>query len=237
MLINQKKAVKENHLGEKNILIISPHPDDMEIGMGGTVAKLAAQGFDVISVVITDGRRSTSVSGLSEDEIAKTRKVEAEEAARILGVKHLTLLDLHDVKSPQNQKKMKEKLQDVINRFESVEIFITHPQIDKHPTHQAVSRLVVETLEKRRKDKLFIPQKVWCYEVWTPFEKYDRIEDISDYIDIKAASIDAHKSQIEYKNYTEGMKGLNRYRAVFNTTSGVTEMKYAEVFLELPTLY
>lgn len=217
----------------KNILIISPHPDDMEIGMGGTVAKMTGQGHNIVSLVVTDGRRGTSVSGLSEDEIAKIRKAEAEEAARILRVKHLILLGLHDVKGSVNQEEMKEKLKETIDRFQPAELFTPHPEIDKHPTHQIVSRLVIETLDGARRNKSLVPQKIWCYEVWTPFERYDRIEDISGYIDKKADAIDAHKSQIEYKNYTEGMKGLNRYRAIFNTTSGFTETKYAEVFIEL----
>jgi LmbE family N-acetylglucosaminyl deacetylase len=234
MVIKQRKVVKENLMDKKNILIISPHPDDMEIGMGGTVAKLIGNGFSIVSFVVTDGRRSTSVSGLSEDEIAKTRKREVEEAARILGVEHLILLGLHDVNNPKNQDEMKKKLKEVINHFRPVELFSTHPQIDKHPTHQTVSRLALGVLNKMLEDKLPVPERVWCYEVWTPFEKYDRIEDISDYIDKKTAAIDAHKSQLEYKHYTEGIKGLNRYRAIFNTTSGITEIKYAEVFVELP---
>lgn len=221
------------YLDKKNVLITSPHPDDMEIGMGGTVAKLIAQGINVVSLVVTDGRGSTNVHNLSHDEIAEVRQKEAEAAAQILGVEHLILLELHNMKSLKNQEEMKEKLEQVISRFHPVELFMTHPTIDKHPTHKVVSTLVMETLDKVREEKLFTPERIWCYEVWTSFEKYDRLEDISDYIEVKTAAVNAHKSQIEYKNYTEGIKGLNRYRAVFNNTSGVTEMKYAEVFIEL----
>lgn len=220
-------------MDKKNILIISPHPDDMEIGMGGTVGKLISQGFNIVSFVVSDGRKSTSVSGLGEDEIAQIREGEAQEAATVLGITDMVLLSLHDLKSLENQKEMKKKLEDVISQFRPVEVYSTHPKIDKHPTHQSASRLLLEILDKRHKGKLFVPGKIWCYEVWTPFEVYDRIEDISDYIDGKTAAIEAHKSQIEYKNYTEGIIGLNRYRAVFNKTSGITHLKYAEVFIEL----
>ena len=41
---------------ERNVLIISPHPDDMEIGMGGTASKLIDSGVDVVSLVVTDAR-------------------------------------------------------------------------------------------------------------------------------------------------------------------------------------
>jgi LmbE family N-acetylglucosaminyl deacetylase len=220
-------------MGKKNILIISPHPDDMEIGMGGTVGKLISQGFNIVSFVVSDGRRSTSVSGLGEDEIAQIRKRETQEAACILGIRDLICLGLYDLVSSGNQEEMNKQLEDVISQFRPIEVYSTHPKIDKHPTHQTGSKILVEVLDKRRKQESFVPKKIWCYEVWTPFDIYDRIEDISDYIDRKTAAINAHKSQIEYKNYTEGIIGLNRYRAVFNNTSGITDVKYAEVFIEL----
>jgi LmbE family N-acetylglucosaminyl deacetylase len=77
---------------ERNVLIISPHPDDMEIGMGGTASKLIDSGVDVVSLVVTNGRRSTSVYGLSEDEVARLRESEVREAVGILGVEYLILL-------------------------------------------------------------------------------------------------------------------------------------------------
>lgn len=218
----------------KSVLVISPHPDDMEIGMGGTVRKLVDGGFNVVSLVVTDGRRSTSTSGLGEEEIARRRRVEVEEAARILGVKDLILLGLHDVKTEGNRGEMREGLEEAINRFQPVELFMPHPRIDKHPTHRVVSGISMEVLNKRRKGGAPLPKRVWCYEVWTPFERYDRIEDISDYMDIKTEAIRAHRSQIEYRDYTDGIKGLNRYRAIFQSTSGITDIKYAEVFIELP---
>src|SRR5579862_7245232 len=38
-----------------NVLIFGPHPDDQEIGMGGAIARLAAQGHDVLLADVTDG--------------------------------------------------------------------------------------------------------------------------------------------------------------------------------------
>lgn len=49
----------------------------------------------------------------------------------------------------------------------------------------------------------------------------------------KKIFINAHKSQLAYKDYTQGIIGLNTYKAIFHNTSGFTEMKYAEVFIEL----
>jgi len=218
---------------ERNVLIISPHPDDMEIGMGGTAAKLIDCGIDVVSLVVTDGRRSTSVYGHSEDEVARLRESEVREAVGILGVEYLILLGLGDVKSGENRAHFQKELRVALKRFKPEEIYMPHPEIDKHPTHRAVSSLALETIKGMPADEMPVRPGIWCYEVWTPFGTYDRIEDISLQMHLKTAAIDAHKSQIDYKDYTGGIKGLNRYRAVFDETAGITVMEYAEVFIGL----
>ena len=218
---------------ERNVLIISPHPDDMEIGMGGTASKLIDSGVDVVSLVVTDGRRSTSVYCLSEDEVARLRESEVREAVGILGVEYLILLGLEDVKSGENRNQFQSELTGALNRFKPEEIYMPHPEIDKHPTHRAVSSIALETIKGMPADEMPVRPAIWCYEVWTPFPAYDRIEDISLQMHVKTAAIDAHRSQIDYKDYTDGMRGLNRYRAVFNETAGITVMEYAEVFISI----
>jgi N-acetylglucosamine malate deacetylase 1 len=214
------------------ILIISPHPDDLEIGMGGTVAKMIANGTQVVSLVVTDGGGSTSTLGLSRDELAVLRKSEVTEAASILDVSELILLGLSGASS-DNLITFRVELARVLDRLKPAEIYIPHPEIDKHPTHGAVSKAVLEKLGEMSQAGAELPATIWCYEVWTPFPNYDRIEDISPYIELKTAAVNAHKSQLEYKNYTEGILGLNRYRAVFDERHGVTEELYAEVFVEI----
>lgn len=214
---------------EKHALVISPHPDDLEIGMGGTVAKLVDSGVRIISLVVTDGRRSTSVYGLSEDELVELRESEVRESVGILGIDFLILLRLRDMKEKKNQAEFKKELSETITKFKPEEIYLPHPEIDKHPTHRVVSSITLEAVTETPSH----PSKIWCYEVWTPFPKYERIEDISLQMHIKCAAIEAHRSQVEYKNYTEGIMGLNRYRAVFNETAGLSVMEYAEVFMEI----
>ena len=212
----------------KCILVVSPHPDDLEIGMGGTVAKLIDGGAKVISLIATDGSGSTTLKGHSADEMAEKRLEEAREAVSVLGVQTLIPLTIPDVKNDINKEHFKNDFKETVLRFKPDEIYIPHPEIDKHPTHQIVSGLVLDELKE-----LDNKAKVWCYEVWTPFGVYDRLEDVSAYIELKVMSIEAHKSQLDYKNYTEGILGLNRYRAIFDERHGKTDIQYAEVFIEL----
>ena len=217
----------------KTILVVSPHPDDLEIAMGGTVAKLIDQGVSVVSLVATDGRGSTTVDELTGDELAEVRRQEVREAVSVLGIQTLIPLPIEDVKTEKNKQHFKNDFKETILRFKPGEIYIPHPQIDKHPTHRIVSELVLDELRELSNNKEFKVEKIWCYEVWTPFSSYDRVEDISKFVDLKIMAIEAHRSQLEYKNYIEGILGLNKYRAVFDERHGVTKMEYAEVFIEL----
>jgi len=217
----------------KTVLVVSPHPDDLEIGMGGTVAKLIDQGVSVVSLVATDGRGSTTVNNQTGDELADERRQEVREAVSVLGIQTLILLPIGDVKTEKNKGRFKNDFKETILRFKPVEIYMPHPEIDKHPTHKIVSELAIDELREMSRIKEFKPDKIWCYEVWAPFSSYDRIEDISGFIDLKVMAIEAHRSQLEYKNYTEGIIGLNRYRAVFDERHGVKNEEYAEVFIQL----
>ena len=73
-------------MSNKNILVISPNPDDLEIGMGGTVAKLVDQGVSVVSLVTTEGSGSPTLSGFEGNELALLREEEARIASEILGL-------------------------------------------------------------------------------------------------------------------------------------------------------
>lgn len=212
------------------VLIISPHPDDLEIGMGGTVAKMVKEGTAVTSLVVTDGRGSTNVFSCDEDELAGIREKEVMRSCEILGVHSLEMLRLSNVRDYKNLSVLSERFAELIESNCFDEVFLPHPEKDKHQTHRVVSGLFLETMER------ILPVKndlcsCWCYEVWTPFDTYERIEDITGFINLKSDAIDAHVSQTAYRSYREGILGLNRYRAVFHETSGKTDMEYAEIFI------
>ena len=107
------------------------------------------------------------------------------------------------------------------------EIYVPHPEIDGHKTHRAVSRIVLDRLGENPSEC-----ECWCYEVWTPFPSYDRIEDITPFVELKSRAIEAHGSQTAYKDYTDGMLGLNRYRGAFHDTHDGFAPKFAEIFIK-----
>lgn len=78
-------------------LFIGPHPDDIEIGCGATVAKLAGEGKTITFLILTDGRYGDGYSGgIKGDELAVLRRRESIASAERLGVNDVRFLDLCD---------------------------------------------------------------------------------------------------------------------------------------------
>ena len=77
-------------------LFIGPHPDDIEVGAGGTVAKLCRMGKEVHFLVITDGAYGTNKTEYDKDEINCNTAGKTRKSADILGVKSVTFLPYRD---------------------------------------------------------------------------------------------------------------------------------------------
>lgn len=84
--------------GFQRYLFLGPHPDDIEIGAGATVAKLAAAGKQVCFLICTDGRFGLehAPQGTTPEELIELRKAEAMASAKALGVTDVRFLNFSD---------------------------------------------------------------------------------------------------------------------------------------------
>ena len=80
----------------KRALVIGAHPDDNEFGAGGTTAKLAAQGWDVTFIIVTNGNKGSHDLAISPYQLSETREREQHAAAALLGVKRVIFLRNND---------------------------------------------------------------------------------------------------------------------------------------------
>ncbi len=115
-----------------NILVVGPHPDDQELGMGGTIARLAEGGHDVLLLDMTNGEPTPHGD-------PETRASEAARAAEILGVSR-RLLDLPNreiVHSIQSRHLVAGAI-----REHQAQIVFTPFLPDAHPDHVATTRIV-----------------------------------------------------------------------------------------------
>lgn len=211
-----------------NIVIISAHPDDMEIGMGGTAAKLADSQRAIISVVITNGGRASNPFGWTEQRMAETRREEAFRAAKVLGVKEVIFLNQPDAVEEINVQAIKQQLVEMLTRVQPTEVYTLDEELDRHPAHRLAGKLARECVLESG----MIPTAgLWAYEIWGPLATWNRLEYIDDYVVKKMLAIAEHRSQVATIPYGEGVLGLNRWRAVFaDPKASAPAGAYAEVF-------
>jgi N-acetylglucosamine malate deacetylase 1 len=214
----------------KKILVVSAHPDDMEIGMGGTAAKLSESGYSIVSVILTDGRRAPNPFSIAEEKMAKLRHAESKRAAEILGINETIFFNFVSIAS-QDQNTATIQLVEVINSVAPNQIFTLHPTLDRHATHRLSGKITLDAINQTR---LSTHVEVWAYEVWGLFNTWDRFEDISNQIGKKLEAIGEHHSQLASIPYADGISGLNRWRAVFaDPEQTKVQTAFAEVFLKL----
>ena len=176
-----------------SILIFGPHPDDAELGMGGTILKLARQGHAVHIVDMTNGEPTPFGS-------VETRATEAAAAAKVLGIER-TLLGLPNrevVHSLENR----HKVAAVIRRHRADWLFVPYP-IDAHPDHMAVTRICEDARFDAKLTKSAIPGDPYhpkriiyyfCTHLRLNFTPNFCV-DITDTIDQKIESVRCYASQ------------------------------------------
>lgn len=193
-----------------NIIVFSPHPDDAEVLIGGTVNKYTQKGHNVLIVVVT-------VPNNKEKRIAESKK-----AAGILGA-DIKILDLDPYKLAFDRK-LVEVFDGILKDFPP-DIIYTSWINDSHQDHISVSRATIAAARKNT-------CSVYMYEQalpsgLTPYGfRAQAFIDISDSMEIKIKSVLAHESQIQ--NFTESWVQGIVARATF--VGFQINVKYAEAF-------
>ena len=134
-----------------SLLVIGPHPDDQELGMGGSIARFVEQGHRVHIVDMTDGEPTPRGS-------PETRAAESAAAAKILGVERtqLGLVNrqvVHDIPS-------RHKLAAVIRIHKPEILFLPYP-LDAHPDHVAVTKIGEDARFDAKLTRSSIPGEPW----------------------------------------------------------------------------
>ncbi len=179
-----------------DILAFGAHPDDVELGCGGTLAKAVASGKKVGIIDLTRGELGTRGT-------AEIRDAEAAVAANILGIHFRENLNMRDGFFENNEENQL-KIIAVIRKFQP-EIVICNAIEDRHIDHAKGSKLVsdacflsgltkVETLFENKKQTAWRPKNVFHYIQWNNL-KPDFVVDISGYNEQRIEAIKAYKSQ------------------------------------------
>lgn len=164
----------------KRILALAPHPDDLEIGCGGTLAVHAGRGDEVHAFIATYG----DVGGE-----AAVRKAEQEHAADILGIRHLHWGEFRDTCLPEQARALMARLESVVREVQPDTVYVNYRD-DTHQDHRILAQIANSVTR-------YVPN-VLAYE--TPsshaFEP-TLFMDIQETVDQKLKALEAHASQID----------------------------------------
>ena len=209
-----------------NILVVGPHPDDQELGMGGTIVRLASQGHDVLLLDMTNGEPTPHGS-------PEIREKEWTAAAKILGVKR-RLLGLPNRQVTHNIES-RHAVAGVIREHQASIVFLPYFE-DAHPDHVATTRIVEDARFDAKLTKIDLPGKP-IYPKWLIYYYCTHLRhvanpsfcmDISEQIEAKVAAIVAYESQFvvpeRNRPVVEWVKQMNGY---MGSRIGV---KFAEPF-------
>lgn len=135
------------------IIVFAAHPDDETLGCGGTILKKASEGFEIVVVVMTDGRHSLSknfgiISHPTPDELTRIRKKELIEAAKVLNVpkNNLRFFDFEDGTLAEHRAEAGKKVVEVIDQLKPVEVYFPYEK-DSNKDHRAASRIISDAVK------------------------------------------------------------------------------------------
>lgn len=224
------------------VLVLAPHMDDEVFGCGGTLAQSVRSGSEVVVAYLTDGskgyepRLSSELSAVEvqtmQTQLVGTRKAEAQQAARLLGLHELLFLDLPDGGIAVTPATIS-RLSAVLRRVHPDVVYLPF-LTDTHPDHWMTNCLFMAAAQHAD-----LPPTLacWGYEVWAPVVA-NTIVDITDTIEIKQQAMHAFVSQIGDYDYPRAILGLNAYRSLLSVQGkGFAEAFYVTDFALYRGLY
>jgi len=217
------------------ILAVGAHPDDLEIGCAGTLARMKQQGDQIAMCVMTNGDLGHKV--ILPEELSRIREAEAQASAAQLDAEFL-MMGYNDLRVPDAEEPIA-RLTEVLRQVQP-DFIITHPQGDYMREHSLVGELVFEASFRATVPHLYphltaTEQVVPIYEMESAAgvgflpEHY---VDISAALERKLSMLRAHRSQVEWLlehdniDVCEMVTALARFRGI---QCGV---QYAEGFRE-----
>ncbi len=219
-----------------DVISVGAHPDDVEVGSGGVLCKLADKGYKVGIILLTEGEMGTGGT-------PAVRRKEADQAAAIIGAKIVKRFNWGDTKLMDTYQH-RVQVARLIRRHKPRLIFAPHwegftGRRQSHPDHLAAGRIVMNGANLASLVKLRGPHEVHriggLYHYFMPSGiNPSFVVDISDYFDQWMSALAAHKSQfLNPKKTRDYMWSLETMARSFGARIGV---KYGQGFVSADPL-
>jgi LmbE family N-acetylglucosaminyl deacetylase len=206
---------------QAQVIVITPHPDDAEFGVAGTVARWVTEGKIVIYVVCTSGDKGTSDPNITPDELVGIREQEQLAATKILGVDKVIFLRYPD-QALEDTPEFRKDLVRLIRLYRPETVVTADPyrRYIWHRDHRITGQVTLDAVFPYARDRLTYPDlikdglephKVREVLLWGT-EDPNYYSDITDTFDKKVAALRCHRSQIK-DNLSSVMEDMMRQRA------------------------
>lgn len=239
----QKQKIKSSQ--KKIILAVGAHPDDIDIGCSGTVAKYVQEGSDVYYLILTDGSKGSEDTKISNQKLIKLRKEEQQKAADILGVKKVIFLNFIDGEL-ENSTALRKQIVKIIRKikpntvicwdptfyYDETRMFVNHP--DHRVAGEATMDCVYPFARNARTFPELLKQGLAPHVVEElllfNFGKANYFIDITSTIDQKIAALSCHKSQFtDIEKFAQRMKEFSKTLG----QQAKPKLKFAEGFVRI----
>ncbi len=220
-------------------MAISAHPDDIEFGSAGTLARWVKEGCPVAYVLVTSGDVGIADPGMTKARATEIREAESLAAAKVIGVEDVTFLRVGDG-MVENTMELRKRLVREIRRFKPEVVVALDPTLMftpmggiNHPDHRAVGEATMDAIfPASGQPNLFQEleeEGIYSHKVRKVYVSSrghgDTFVDISSTIDLKIAALKAHDSQVGKANGLE-----ERIRNGSAVLGQGKEMAFAEAF-------
>ena len=208
--------------GPLTLMAIMAHPDDIDFGSAGSIAKWCDEGWTVYYVLATSGDKGTHDPNMTRQELAAMREEEQRAAARVLGVKDVIFLGYPDgwlQATPELRGQIVRLFRtykpDVVMTFDGFRASFNHND------HRNIGIAVRDAVYPATRDRLYYPEhgeQGLASEhrvnemLLTGADKPDYFVDVSAYIEKKADAMLAHYSQISSHDRDALIKRLRASR-------------------------
>ena len=217
------------------VLAIGCHPDDLEIGCGGTLAKYSELGNDVFMCHVANGNMGHKV--IMPDELAEQRTVEAEKAGEVLGAREVINIDIPDLTVSSDNLETVKKVIAVI-RYIKPDIIITHSPEDYMKDHLETGKIVFDA--SFSSSVPHFGNQDSFHEKIVPLSYMDTLAGVGfipeEYVDVtttiekKLEAVNMHQSQVKWMKDHDGIDFLDFVRTVSKFRGLQCGASYAEGF-------
>jgi LmbE family N-acetylglucosaminyl deacetylase len=222
-------------------MVVFAHPDDAEIGSGGTVAKWAKAGCEVTYVLCTSGDAGTADRSFSPEELALKRAGEQRAAAEAMGVRSVVMLGYPDGWL-EDTRQFRGDIVRAIRKFKPHTVFAHDPyrlRSFQHRDHRMAGMVTMDAVYPFARDHLHFPEQITdeglephkVRELWFwGADEPDTVVDITDTIEMQIRALERHESQVPGLSVEQGQTVAERVRRRASELAKGLPFQYGEAF-------